>query len=154
VQHAWLQHADELVRPFFKWAGGKRQLLRELERRVPERFASYFEPFVGSGALFFALKPRHAVLADANERLIPTYQGVRDDIEGVINLLKKYPYDPAFFHRLRQIDIDRRSHTELAAWFIYLNKGSCRLERCGALGYSSFFGPSLYPRGRYFGLTP
>jgi DNA adenine methylase len=121
MQHALAMPAEELVRPFLKWAGGKRQLLPELERRVPG-FNRYFEPFVGSGALFFALKPSRAVLADANERLIRTYQGVRDDIEGVISFLKKYPHDATFFYRLRNLDIDRRSDAELAAWFIYLNK--------------------------------
>lgn len=121
VQYALAIPPDEPARPFLKWAGGKRQLLPELERRVPS-FTSYFEPFAGSGALFFALRPRRAVLADANERLIRTYQGVRDDVEGVITLLKTYPHDATFFYRLRTVDIDRRSDTELAAWFIYLNK--------------------------------
>src|SRR3954470_23666118 len=68
-------------RPFVKWAGGKRQLLPQLKRYVPERYGRYFEPFVGGGALFFELRPSAAVLTDVNARLIRTYRGVKDDVE-------------------------------------------------------------------------
>jgi len=110
------------LRPILKWAGGKRQLLPALRGRTPERFKTYFEPFVGGGALFFAIRPARAVLADANERLIRTYRGVRNDVDAVIALLKSYRYDPAFFYEMREIDIDSRSDAEVAAWFIYLNR--------------------------------
>jgi DNA adenine methylase len=109
-------------RPFLKWAGGKRQLLASLREHAPANPTRYYEPFVGGGALFFALHPRRAVLADVNSRLIRTYKGVRDDVEGVIRLLRAYPHDSAFFYRLRELDIDSRSDAEVAAWFIYLNK--------------------------------
>jgi DNA adenine methylase len=112
----------EGARPFLKWAGGKRQLLDALLKRVPSQYGTYFEPFVGGGALFFALRPPRAVLADVNERLIRTYKGVRDDVESVIALLKTYPHDSAFFYELREREIDAQSDTEVAAWFIYLNK--------------------------------
>jgi len=111
-----------LGRPFLKWAGGKRQLIEHLLRRAPRTYSRFFEPFVGGGALFFALEPKHAVLCDVNQRLIRTYQGVRDDVERVIALLREYPHDPEFFYALRDQDIDRRSDAEVAAWFIYLNK--------------------------------
>lgn len=123
VQPAFsLRPADEPRRPFIKWAGGKRQLLPELRRYVPERFGRYFEPFVGGGALFFELQPRAAVLTDVNERLIRTYRGVRDDVERVIALLERYPHDEKFFYELREVDIDACTDVEVAAWFIYLNK--------------------------------
>lgn len=109
-------------RPFLKWVGGKRQLLPDLVSRVPRSFGRYFEPFVGGGALFFHLRPREAVLADANERLIRTYRGVRDDVERVIKLLSGYPYDPEFYYRTRAVPIDLASDVEVAAWFIYLNR--------------------------------
>jgi DNA adenine methylase len=114
--------SDEPGRPFVKWVGGKRQLLDQLLKHVPERYSTYFEPFVGGGALFFALRPAKAVLADVNERLIRTYKGVRDDVDGVIKLLRKYPYDSEFFYRMREREIDAGSDAEVAAWFIYLNK--------------------------------
>jgi len=113
---------NDAARPFLKWAGGKRQLLADLRSHVPRSHGRYFEPFVGGGALFFAHRRTDAVLADVNARLIRTYKGVRDDVESVIRLLKKYPHDPKFFYRFREADIDSRSDVDVAAWFIYLNK--------------------------------
>ncbi len=113
--------------PVLKWAGGKRQLLPALRRLAPARFGRYFEPFVGGGALFFALAPKSAVLGDANLRLIRTYRGVRDSVDDVIALLRTYPHDADFFYALRDVDIDARSDAEVSAWFIYLN-------RCGYNG--------------------
>jgi DNA adenine methylase len=110
--------------PFVKWAGGKRQLLPDLLRHAPPTFRRYYEPFVGAGALFFALRPERAVLADVNERLVRTYCGVRDDVEGVIALLAQYKkrHDEKFFYALREREIDSGTDVEVAAWFIYLNK--------------------------------
>jgi DNA adenine methylase len=109
-------------RPFLKWAGGKRQLLPALLPRAPARFRTYFEPFVGGGALYFALQPARAVLADTNARLIRTYRGLRDHVDRVVALLKTYPHDADFFYRMREDDIDSRSDAHVAAWFIYLNR--------------------------------
>jgi DNA adenine methylase len=117
-----LDATGPISRPFLKWAGGKRQLIPALLRHVPEGFPRYFEPFVGGGALFFTLRPRNAVLADVNERLIRTYRGVRDHVDDVIGLLRGYPHDEKFFYKLREVDIDARTDAEVAAWFIYLNK--------------------------------
>ena len=123
VQPAFcLRSADAPRRPFVKWVGGKRQLLPQLLRHVPERFGRYFEPFVGGGALFFALRPPAAVLTDVNARLIRTYRGVKNDVEQVIRLLESYPHDPQFFYELRDRDVDSGTDAEVAAWFIYLNK--------------------------------
>jgi DNA adenine methylase len=110
------------ARPFLKWAGGKRQLLPEIRRRLPATFATLHEPFVGGGALFFALAPRAAVLSDSNERLIRAYKGVRDSVEEVITLLETYPKSKPFFLDMRRRDIDVASDAEVAAWMIYLNK--------------------------------
>jgi DNA adenine methylase len=109
-------------RPFLKWAGGKRQILPALLERVPSNHGRYFEPFVGGGALFFARRPKRALLADINERLIRTYIGVRDSADDVIGLLRSYPHAPDFFYRFRKRNIDAAANAELAAWFIYLNK--------------------------------
>ncbi|MGA2448100.1 MAG: DNA adenine methylase [Polyangiaceae bacterium] len=114
--------SEEGARPFIKWAGGKRQLLPALIERVPESYGTYFEPFVGGGALFFSQRPGQAVLADVNTRLIRTYRGVRDHVDEVIGLLRDYPHDSKFYYDLRQRDIDSASDAEVAAWFIYLNK--------------------------------
>jgi DNA adenine methylase len=109
-------------RPFIKWAGGKRQLLPSLLQHTPPKAARYFEPFIGGGALFFALRPKRAVLADVNARLIRTYKGVQNNVEEVIGLLRSYPHNPTFFYKFREKNIDTGSDAEVAAWFIYLNK--------------------------------
>jgi DNA adenine methylase len=114
--------ASRAARPFLKWAGGKRQLLGELERYLPARFGTYHEPFIGGGALYFHLQPARAVLSDNNERLVRAYRGVRDGVERVIRLLGQYPHDKDFFLSFREHDIDRDSDAEVAAWLVYLNK--------------------------------
>jgi DNA adenine methylase len=112
--------------PFVKWAGGKRALLPELLKRVPKnlgRFGRYFEPFVGGGALFFALQVKAAMLADLNEDLVTTYMAVRDDVEGVIVSLQRHALDHSEDHyydvRASIQDLDA---VGTAARFIYLNK--------------------------------
>ncbi len=109
-------------RPFIKWAGGKRQLLLSLLQHAPQKTGRYFEPFIGGGALFFALQPKRAVLADVNARLIRTYKGVQNNVDDVIHLLRGYPHNPTFFYKFREKNIDAGSDAEVAAWFIYLNK--------------------------------
>jgi DNA adenine methylase len=110
------------ARPFLKWVGGKRQILNALMARVPKAVCTYFEPFVGGGALFFALTPGRAFLSDQNEWLVRAYKGVRDDVEGVIARLSTYPHDRVFFEEMRKRDIDLESDADVAAWLIYLNK--------------------------------
>lgn len=68
-----------LARPVLKWAGGKTQLLPEIATRVPETFFKYHEPFVGSGAVFFALSPEHATISDTNRNLVNLYTHIRDN---------------------------------------------------------------------------
>ncbi len=112
----------EPLRPFLKWAGGKRALVEQFLPHIPEDFGRYHEPFVGSGALFFHLRPRRATLSDNNTRLIRTYQGLKKDPEGVIARLEQYKHDRDFYYDLRATDIDAQDDVSVAAWFIYLNK--------------------------------
>jgi DNA adenine methylase len=109
-------------KPFLKWAGGKRQLLPELLARVPARFGTFHEPFIGGGALFFALRPVRAVLSDSNARLIRTYQAIRDRVDDVIALLETYPYDRDFYYEFRASTPDQDPDHVLAAWMLYLNR--------------------------------
>jgi DNA adenine methylase len=113
-----------LARPFLKWVGGKRQLLPAIRQHVPTSYRTYHEPFLGGGALFFDLRPSRAVLTDSNVRLIRAYQGVRDDCERVIELLRSYEHKHTkdFYLGLRKVDIDAQSDVEVAAWLIYLNR--------------------------------
>ena len=53
-------------KPYLKWAGGKTQLFREIERRIPTEYGRYIEPFVGGGAVFFGLRPKEAIISDSN----------------------------------------------------------------------------------------
>lgn len=80
-----------MAKPFLKWAGGKTSLLPELLEAAPDQIETYYEPFVGGGALFFALQAegrfRRAVLSDSNRELINAYVQVRDDVEGLIRAL-------------------------------------------------------------------
>ena len=88
-------HASEAsqARPFLKWAGGKRQLLPELRRFYPRAFGTYFEPFLGSGAVFFdlyasgLLEDRPAILTDTNPDVVGCYLAVRNDVDQVIGHL-------------------------------------------------------------------
>ncbi len=106
--------------PFLKWVGGKTQLLPALLSYTPDRFNTYIEPFVGGGALFFALQPAKAVLADSNPELINCYTVVRDRVEDLITALRDYPYSEAFYYSLRaEMPQDRVLR---AARMIYLNR--------------------------------
>lgn len=135
---------NEKSRPFLKWAGGKRQLLPELLARVPKQFGTYYEPFLGGGALYFELQPQQALLSDTNRRLIRTYIAVRDYVSDLIRVLKNYPYDKDFYLKFRQLAPDTSDDYILAAWFIYLNR----------TGYNGLYRVNLrnqfnVPFGRY-----
>lgn len=73
--------AEKKAAPFVKWAGGKRQLLPAIGERLPEKFASYYEPFIGGGAVLFELQPKHAVVNDINEALINLYKQIQTSVE-------------------------------------------------------------------------
>src|SRR5260221_9635124 len=79
--------------PFLKWVGGKTSLLPELLKHVPSRLRRYHEPFVGGGALFFAVAPARAILSDSNAELVHCYQQVRDDAGGVLDVLARHVYE-------------------------------------------------------------
>lgn len=109
-------------KPFLKWAGGKRQLLSNLEPIFPENYGKYVEPFVGGGAVFFHLEPKTAFIADSNKDLINTYKVVRDDVGNLMKLLVDYPYDQNFYYSIRKTQPKSLSKIERAARFIYLNR--------------------------------
>ena len=80
-----------MARPFLKWAGGKTALLPTLLEAAPEQIETYYEPFLGGGALFFALQSERrfeqAVLSDSNEQLINAWIQVRDAPDDLIEAL-------------------------------------------------------------------
>ncbi|MGB7416719.1 MAG: DNA adenine methylase, partial [Thermosynechococcaceae cyanobacterium] len=114
------------ARPFLKWAGGKKQLLPELLPRIPQTFDRYFEPFIGGGALFFALQPEQAILSDINPDLINVYQVIQSDVESLIQDLKQHRHEKDYFYKLRSVDRTKTykswSPVRKASRLIYLNK--------------------------------
>jgi DNA adenine methylase len=89
------------LEPFIKWAGGKRHLVDKLTTLLPSTFGKYYEPFLGSAALFFAVRPQAAILADSNDQLIQCYQQVRDNVDKVIAELRALPNTKEDYYRIR-----------------------------------------------------
>lgn len=129
-------------KPFVKWVGGKRQLLKqfkELGLYPPEGFdpihATYYEPFVGGGAVFFDLLPNNAVLSDLNFELATAYNVIKDDVESLIDSLKKHEVSKDYFLNMRALDVHKLSPVGVASRFIYLNRtgfnGLYRVNRSG-----------------------
>ncbi|MCQ2446417.1 MAG: DNA adenine methylase, partial [Clostridia bacterium] len=110
------------AKPILKWAGGKTQMLSELLPKVPASYGRYIEPFFGGGALFFALHPGNAIIADSNPELINMYHQVADHVDDVIAYLKKYENTSDAFYAVRSLDWETLSKIEAAARMIYLNK--------------------------------
>lgn len=136
------------VKPPFKWVGGKRQLLPELLPRVPKKYAVYHEPFLGGGALFFALAPARAHISDINSELINAYSQIRDNVELLIEELKEYKNTEEFYYEIREVDrqFEYQNWTDVkrAARFIYLNKTCFNgLYRVNSSGYFNV------PYGKY-----
>jgi DNA adenine methylase len=114
--------------PFIKWVGGKRQLLPEIRKHIPNTFNHYWEPFIGGGALLFDLQPSKATVSDLNLELINTYTAIRDDLDKLKIHLKQHKenHDELHYYRVRDYDRADTYHlmppVEKAARFIYLNK--------------------------------
>jgi DNA adenine methylase len=119
---------NDLAQPFLKWAGGKRQLLHEIRKCVPGEFGTYFEPFVGAGAVLFDLQPARAVINDANDELINCYRVIKSNPDELIRLADEHQRNDSkeYFDRLRGLDRDpglqALTDEERAARVIYLNK--------------------------------
>lgn len=137
--------------PFIKWAGGKGQLLHALVSRLPVSFGTYIEPFIGGGALFFAVSPPRSILCDLNGELMEAYTAVRDNPEALIQELDCLAISKAEFLRIRSSAPE--TAISRAARFVYLNKtcynGLYRVNKAGRFNVP--FGkwtkpPRLYDR--------
>jgi DNA adenine methylase len=141
-------HGRALPAPFLKWAGGKRQLLPRILQLVPARIDTYYEPFVGGGAVFFELAAqarfRRAVIGDANAELVTCYTAIRDEVEAVIAALGKYRNDHDQYYQARAQDPARLPPAGRAARVIFLN-------RCGYNGLYRVNSKGIFnvPFGRY-----
>jgi len=114
------------VQPFLKWAGGKRQLVPVIKSFLPKRFNTYYEPFVGAGALLFELKPSKAIINDVNPELINSYKVIRDLSIDLIQDLRKHKNTAEYFYTIRELDrtteFKELTIIERASRIIYLNK--------------------------------
>ena len=89
-----------MCRPVVKWVGGKRQLLKEIKNNMPANYNSYFEPFIGGGALFFELKNEGCYINDYNDELINLYQVIKDNPVGLIEDLKHHTNTEDYYYRI------------------------------------------------------
>jgi DNA adenine methylase len=107
---------------FLKWAGGKRWLVNRHERLFPREFDKYYEPFVGSGAVFFSLRPSSGLISDTNDELINLYKTVRSAPEDLMRILRRHSrnHSTSYYYVIRA----RRptDTTEQAARMLYLNR--------------------------------
>lgn len=106
------------VDPLLKWPGGKRALFGSIAEFMPTEFGRYWEPFIGGGAVFFALSPTMATISDANEELIETYRAVRDAPEELIQRLRHMTNSEDEYYKIRASR--PRKRLGRAARFIYL----------------------------------
>jgi DNA adenine methylase len=120
--------------PFLKWPGGKRWAAPLIATIVNRHLrGTYYEPFLGGGAVFFQVKPARAVLSDINEELISLYLAVQRNPVGVIQRLKGIPVTKSHYLRVRSVR--PRGVLNQAARMLYLNRtafaGIYRVNRLG-----------------------
>lgn len=123
------------VVPPLKWAGGKRWLVQKHAHLFPEITGQYIEPFVGSGAIFFALRPERAILSDLNDDLMNFYEVLRDDWRDLRDLIAHHQKKHSKDHYYKTRAIEPRKDLNKAARFLYLNRtcwnGLYRVNRIG-----------------------
>lgn len=146
---------NPLVSPVLKWVGGKRQLLKEILPLIPKNITTYYEPFVGGGAVLFALQPKKSVINDYNEELINVYKVIMDNPDELINILKihKENNSSEYYYKIREIDrspgYSSLNNIERAARIIYLNKtcynGLYRVNQAGQFNspYGKYKNPNI-----------
>jgi len=141
------------ARPFLKWAGGKRALAPLLTSLFPPLGdRTYREPFLGGGAMFFHLAPKKAVLSDALEDLITTYEVIKESptkLLARLALFEKTHSEATYYETRKRFNIERGAAPEdRAAWFIYLNRtcynGLFRTNQSGEFNVP--FGRYVNPR--------
>ena len=131
---------NKLVAPVVKWVGGKRQIIDQIIKYVPKTFSTYYEPFLGGGAVLFELQPKKFVVNDINGELINIYEVIKDNVEELIADLKRHKNEEDYFYQIREIDRDKEGYKKLtriqrASRIIFLNKtcynGLFRVNKAG-----------------------
>jgi len=137
------------AKPILKWAGGKTQMLNDLLPKVPSSYGRYIEPFFGGGAMFFALQPENAIIADSNPELINMYRQVAANVDEVIQYLKKYENTSEMFYTVREQEWTQLPKAEAAARTIFLNRtcfnGLYRVNKQGKFNvpYGKYANPKI-----------
>ena len=130
--------------PVVKWAGGKRQIIDKIKAAMPKQFNSYYEPFVGGGAVLFELAPKNAVINDVNQELLSIYKCLQDRelFDLMVEELNKHEanHSEEYYYEVREWDRSPRFELEpiwkRAARAIYLNKACFNgLYRVNSKGY-------------------
>jgi len=144
---------NELVAPFLKWAGGKRQLVSSIVNHLPKNIKDYkyIEPFIGGGAVFFNLQPNNAIINDLNAELINVYQVIKNNLNELITDLKKHRNEAEYFYLIRSLDRNEKfkelTNIQRASRVIFLNKtcfnGLYRVNNAGE--FNSPFGKYKNP---------
>ncbi|WP_374018352.1 DNA adenine methylase [Paenibacillus thiaminolyticus] len=119
-----------MLKPILKWAGGKRQLLPDIRRRLPRldwSQAAYYEPFIGGAALLFDLMPPRACINDVNGELINLYETIRREPEALIDALRVHRNEESYYYEVRSWDRNLEEYAKLdaitrAARLVYLNR--------------------------------
>ena len=121
-----MQKKNPLVQPVLKWAGGKRQLLPEISKYIPKKITTYYEPFLGGGAVLFHLQHKKAVINDFNTELINMYNVIKYNLEELIEDLEKHKNEEEYFYYIRALDrtleFNNLTNVQKASRIIYLNK--------------------------------
>jgi len=116
-------------KPFVKWAGGKRQLIPQIEKHLPEKFSSYFEPFLGGGALLFHLlsenKNLKGYVSDLNSDLVLAYVTIRDNLNGLLKSLQKHSDNyfsdsKSYYYSVRESN--PKSQIEKVSRLLFMNR--------------------------------
>lgn len=144
--------------PFLKWAGGKGQLLSQLSEFFPATFNRFFEPFMGSAAVFFSLRRSRgefpATLMDANAELVNCFNVVKSKADSLVPLLRQFEttHDEATYYKVRDKMCSGLTDLRRAARFIYLNKtcynGLYRVNSSGKFNVpvGSYKNPRIFDR--------
>ena len=111
-----------MAKPFLRWAGSKRQIVKRLSEYWPGGNTRYIEPFAGSACLFFELEPHFAFLGDINSELIEMYEVVREHPHDLHESLSCWNNDQTEYYRVRNMKPSTLDSVERAARFIYLNR--------------------------------
>jgi len=127
IQNKKVKTIVDIPRPFLKWAGGKRQLIPQMDKFFPDSFNKYIEPFLGGGAIFFYLLPKKAILIDINEELINVYKVIKNNVYELIDSLKKHKNEKEYYYKIRNLDRNPKefaklSNIEKASRTIFMNR--------------------------------